>query len=332
MGGEVTVNGGKENTVGPLGGAEALSAPVVGLRTAASARRSVVLFLLCAVSVTAAFIEPIWELTRFAAKSSLFSHILLMPFVSAYLIWQTPKEVRWPRVAPSMWAVVPAGLGLALLSLYWFILRPQGPLPASDYLSLMTTAYLSLLLAGVLACFGAGLVRALSFPIGLCVFMIPWPIPFTDAVETLLQLASAEAASALLTLSGTPVLRDGLVFKLPGITLQVAQECSGVHSSLVLFITGLLAGHLLLRSRWRRWVLALAVIPLGILRNGFRILTIAMLCVHVDPGMINSPIHRRGGPLFFVLSLIPFFLLLLWLRRTERTKNCSVASTVKPNP
>jgi hypothetical protein len=33
--------------------------------------------------------------------------------------------------------------------------------------------------------------------------------------------------------------------------------------------------------------------------------------------MINSPIHRRGGPLFFALSLIPFFLLLLFLRKRD---------------
>lgn len=298
--------------------------PEVGSAISASGRRPVVLFLLGALAVTAAFVAPLWELTRFAAKSSLFSHILLMPFACAYLIWQTPKELRWPRATPSIWALGPAALGVALLPLYWLILRPRGPLIEADYLSLMTTAYLCFLLAGALACFGAGLVRVLGFPIALCVFMIPWPTALTDAVETFLQVASAEAASVLLALSGTPVLRDGLVFKLPGITLQVAQECSGVHSSLVLFITGLLAGHLLLRSRWRRWVLALAVIPLGILRNGFRILTIAMLCVHVDPDMIDSPIHRRGGPLFFVLSLIPFFLLLLWFRKTERSRSAQL--------
>jgi hypothetical protein len=33
--------------------------------------------------------------------------------------------------------------------------------------------------------------------------------------------------------------------------------------------------------------------------------------------MINSPIHRRGGPIFFALSLIPFFLLLVFLRKRE---------------
>ena len=60
------------------------------------------------------------------------------------------------------------------------------------------------------------------------------------------------------------------------------------------------------------------VIPLGILRNGFRILVIGLLCVHVGPHMIDSPIHHRGGPIFFALSLVPLFLLVWWLRRQEQ--------------
>jgi exosortase/archaeosortase family protein len=54
------------------------------------------------------------------------------------------------------------------------------------------------------------------------------------------------------------------------------------------------------------------------LRNGFRIFTIGELCVHIGPEMIDSPIHHKGGPLFFALSLIPFFILLTWLHRSER--------------
>jgi hypothetical protein len=44
---------------------------------------------------------------------------------------------------------------------------------------------------------------------------------------------------------------------------------------------------------------------------------IGLLCVNVGPQMIHSIIHRRGGPVFFVLSLIPLLLLLWWLRRGE---------------
>ncbi len=67
-----------------------------------------------------------------------------------------------------------------------------------------------------------------------------------------------------------------------------------------------------------RLVLVLFVFPLAIVRNSIRILTIGLLCVHIGPHMIDSYIHRSGGPIFFALSLIPLFLLLLWLRRLQR--------------
>jgi len=33
--------------------------------------------------------------------------------------------------------------------------------------------------------------------------------------------------------------------------------------------------------------------------------------------MIHSVIHRRGGPIFFVASLVPLFVVLWWLRRGD---------------
>jgi exosortase len=143
-----------------------------------------------------------------------------------------------------------------------------------------------------------------------------------DALELASKSASAEVANLLFHLSGTPFIRDGAVFQLPNITIEVAQECSGIRSSLVLLMTSILAANLFLKTSWRRAVLVAFVIPLGILRNGFRILVIGLLCANVGPEMIHSPIHTRGGPLFFVLSLIPFLLVLWWLNRGEaRTRS-----------
>src|SRR5437879_4820118 len=100
---------------------------------------------------------------------------------------------------------------------------------------------------------------------------------------------------------------------------MVAKECSGIRSSLVLVITSLLAANMFLRTTWRRALLVGAVIPLGLLRNGLRILVISLLCVHIGPEMIHSAIHRRGGPVFFALSLVPLFAM-LWLFRRQELK------------
>lgn len=296
----------------PAGAGSATPSPATGCRAAW------VRFGVGVTVLTVGFAQPLTDLLRFALSSSLFSHILLIPFISFYLLCQ--KENPCPTVPsrPSLWAVLPVLTGGVLLCAYWLVWRSEASLPRTDYLAVMTAAYLALLVGLAWVCLGTTTVRGWAFPLAFLVFMIPWPTAMIEGVETWLQHASAETAAALLSLTGTPHLRTGRVFELPGITLEVAQECSGIRSTLVLLITSVLAGHVLLRTRWKRWLLPLVVIPLGVVRNGFRILTISLLCVHVSPEMIDSPIHHRGGPLFFALSLVPLFVLLLWLRRTER--------------
>ncbi|MGH8024261.1 MAG: exosortase/archaeosortase family protein, partial [Limisphaerales bacterium] len=79
------------------------------------------------------------------------------------------------------------------------------------------------------------------------------------------------------------------------------------------------AAWLFLASPWTRAALMLAIIPLALMRNGFRIYVIGRLCIAFGPQILDSAIHRHGGPLFFALSLIPLFLLLFILRKMERT-------------
>ena len=162
-------------------------------------------------------------------------------------------------------------------------------------------------------------MTAAAFPFAFLIFIVPMPDAMADTLETASQLASTEAASLFFDITGTPVLREGTIWQLPNIVIQVGQEFSGIRSSWVLVLTSLLAANLFLKSTWRRAILVCFVIPLAIVRNGFRVFVIGMLCVQIGPAMIHSVIHRRGGPLFFTLSLIPLFLLLWWLRRSEAT-------------
>ena len=168
---------------------------------------------------------------------------------------------------------------------------------------------------------GTTFIKRIAFPLFFLLVLVPLPDAATAAIEIASQYASAETYSWFMNLSGATYYREGRTFVLPNLTLVVAQECSGIRSSLVLFITSLIAGHLFLRSPWKKAILALAVFPLGILRNAFRIYFLSMASAHWNPDIIHSPLHHRGGPIFFALSLIPFFLLLLWLKRSERLRS-----------
>lgn len=268
-----------------------------------------------AVVLVFVFSSPLLTLIAHVAGSGLHSHILLVPFISAYLIYiqrnQLPKE---PSVSPGM-GVISFAVGLAAGVGWWSL--PQA-LSHNDSLALMAFSFICLVWAGGFLFLGCQWMAAVAFPAAFLIFMVPLPDTAVEWLETGSKLASAEAADWYFALSGTPVLRDGVIFQLPGMVIEVAQECSGIRSSWVLFITGWVASYLFLKSPWRRTVLVALVIPLGILRNGFRIMVIGLLCVHMGPQMIHSAIHKQGGPLFFALSLIPLFVLLWWLRSGER--------------
>ena len=277
-------------------------------------------FFLATAILVFCFGKPLFDLLQLAAKDDLYSYIPLIPLISIYLVWLQKKNLpHFSEPARKLAALFFAG-GLMTIAGYWFVIRSASH-ANEDYLALTIFAFL-LFFTGVCCLFlGKDMLRAIAFPIGLLVFMIPFPEFVRHGIEAFLQHGSAAVADGLFKLSGMPVYQDGLMFRLPGFNLEVAPECSGIRSSLVLFIMSLLTGYLFLRKPWNRTMLALAVIPLALLRNGFRVFVIGQLCVRVGPEMINSYVHRHGGPLFFILALIPLFLLLIFLRKSEQVKS-----------
>jgi exosortase C (VPDSG-CTERM-specific) len=261
---------------------------------------------------------PLLKLVSFAWHSELFSYILLIPFISGYLIWSMRKSLDFEVLRPC-WpgAAIAWAAGGAIVAGYWFG-RQQGWQPESqNYLSLMTLALLCCFWGVCLAVMGSKMLGQIFFPLAFLAFAVPLPTLWLDHIDTFFQYTSAAAAVGFFKVVREPVSRDGLILHLTGIPLRVAPECSGIHSTIVLVMTSFLAGYLFLRRSWTRAVLVLAMIPLAILRNGFRVSVVGWLCVHIGPEMINSPIHRKGGPIFFALSLIPFFLLLVFLRKRD---------------
>ena len=244
-----------------------------------SGSRRLIGFLAFVVLLAVAFAHPLISLTKYAIGTDIHSHIVLIPFISAYLIYIRRKELLTDYVFSPGWMSILLAAGLAALLAAASLIKINPPLSHNDYLSLIAFSFVCLISAGGFLFMGRKWMAAAAFPFAFLIFMVPLPDGVVDWLETASKLASAEAAALFFSITGTPVLRDGTVFQLPGIVIVVAQECSGIRSSWVLFITSLLASYLFLKSPWRRAVLVSLVIPLAILRNGFRILVIGLLCV-----------------------------------------------------
>jgi exosortase len=118
-----------------------------------------------------------------------------------------------------------------------------------------------------LSSFGSVGVRKATFPLLFLAFIVPLPTFLLDPFVRLLQVGSAELAHGIFNLTGVSFHRDGMFFSLPGLTVEVAEQCSGIRSSLALFITSVVAGKIFLQRGWIRLALTLSVFPVTMLKT-----------------------------------------------------------------
>jgi exosortase len=193
----------------------------------------------------------------------------------------------------------------------------QPGLSQNDFLALTTLGVVTIWIGAFVTFFGLQATRVALFPLGSLVFMIPLPEALLSHIITALQYASADMVDVLFQLTSLPVLREDLSFILPGLSIEVARECSSIRSSMALLITSTLVSHLLLRRWWSKAVVVLLVFPLAIFKNGVRIVTLTLLTLYVDKGFMKGGLHTRGGAVFFGLACVVLLLILVGLRRLE---------------
>ncbi len=125
-------------------------------------------------------------------------------------------------------------------------------------------------------------------------------------------------AYGLLQILNVPVLKEGFILQLPMVNLEVAKECSGIRSSIALLVTVLLAAEFLLRSPWRKVLLVVAIIPILVIKNAVRIVTIYLLAAYLNPAFLHGWLHTSGGIVFYLLGLAALMPVGALLRRGER--------------
>lgn len=276
--------------------------------------RALAFLFICLVPFVLAW-DSLGEISKLVTGNGTFSEAPLIPLVSAFLIF-LDRRVIFSEVSlawiPGAAMLVP-GMALVLLARLnvW-------NLGETNQCSLLIFGILLAWAGGFALFFGTKALRLARFPLLFLIFAVPIPEPLLSKVILLLQEGSADVAEWFFKLGGIPYLRQGFVFALPGVAIRVADECSGIRSSLALFITTVLAGHLFLRTTWRKLVLWVVVLPLAVFKNGLRIMTLSSLAIYVNPEFLYGNLHRHGGVVFFIIGLLPLLFLLAYFQRSEK--------------
>jgi exosortase len=181
-------------------------------------------------------------------------------------------------------------------------------------------------IGGFLFFYGMRSFRVGLFPVLFLFFLTPIPSVIVETFILILQIASTEISHLFFRLTGVPLLREGFVFHLPGMSIEVAKQCSGIRSSIALVITSIIAGQLFLQTGWRKIALVLSIFPITVFKNGLRIVMLSLLGAYVDPRILGSELHKSGGIPFFVIALALLAPVLWYLRRSERKREQGLRS------
>lgn len=228
-----------------------------------------------------------------------YSHCVIVPLVSAFLIWRerallarTPFGGSWLG-----FAVLIGGAGLwavGELSTIWTI----------EQYGFLVTVY-----GLVLALVGPEVFRRLWMAMLILVFTIPFPVFFTNSLSLHLQLLSSALGVAVIRLFDIPVYLDGNVIDLGVYKLQVVEACSGLRYLFPLMTLAFIVTYFFRAAFWKRALVFLASIPVAVLMNSLRIGLVGVSVAYWGQAAAEGVLHYFEGWVVFMASTALLLLL-----------------------
>lgn len=248
-----------------------------------------------AVLILFAYAPALLAIGKSSLAADYYTHALLVPLVSLWLAARIPRR-RWPirdeHDGRALVIIAVASL-LYLIGIYFASTPLQG------------VAFV-LTVAGALGyARGMHALRVLAFPIAFLAFMIPLPIEWVRPLIFRLQIWVSSGAEDVLQAAGHTLLREGNVLTLPGGgRLFVAEACSGITSLFTMIPLGLLVAYLMERTWRRRLPIVVAVVPLALLENLLRVVTIVLLGERYGVEYVSATnFHETLGVLSYLITL-----------------------------
>ena len=238
---------------------------------------------------------PVWRwLWGEWMGNEYYSHGILIPPVSAYLIYQrfrNDKALRWTPGQGSNWGLIVIALGL--LAYLWFFNQ------RAYYLAAFATI---IMFGGLVWTLGGDtVVRRLIFPIAYLALMVP--LPFIDRSTLPLAMFTGVCSGGIARFLGLDVEIICNAVKLPNADLVIGAQCSGVNSLIALTALMVLAAYLVSGPFWGRITLVLLAAPLAILGNILRVTSLLFIAREwgAQAGFVFY--HDYSGIAFFVIVL-----------------------------
>ena len=256
--------------------------------------------IILSLLTVAAYIQTfIWMIDRWTIADTYYSHGLLIPMISVFIVWQKREKLSKIKIKPanSGWILFISGISVHIVSALWRVYFTSG-------FSILLT------LAGLILLFlGKDFLKQLWFAVLFLAFMIPLPLVSISHISFKLKVLASQLAVAIVTALGIGASRAGSIIKTRHSYLIVEDPCSGIQSLIALIALGALLAYLSRLSAARKIILFLSSIPVAIFSNAIRITTLTIANEIYGAQQISRAVHDIMGIAvfacaFFVLQIL----------------------------
>jgi exosortase len=232
--------------------------------------------------------------TKWFSRDSYYSHGILIPFVTGYLIWQMKDELKSIPYKSSFWTmpVILLGITLYLLSALFRINFAAG------------FSMLIVLFGLVLFFFGENVFKRMIFPLFFLVFMVPLPDQTIVNMSFHLKLFAAKIAALTLNNMHIPALQEGSIIKMRSTHVTVDDVCSGLRSLISLTALGSIFAYWMKSNMFKRILLFLSTIPIAVITNVCRVVILASISEIWGAQYATGIVHDATGFLVFGIAFI----------------------------
>ena len=235
-----------------------------------------------------------------------------VPLFSLYVLWTQRKELVQKASKPS-WAGFLACIPFYALAL----LGTRGLQVRFEQLG-----FIGLCVTVPWAFYGRQFAKCFFFPAIYLLFTIPLST-FLDAVTIYLRLLASGTALALLRGFGIDAVQNGTAIISQGanpFSVDVAEPCSGLRSLFALMALTAAYSWYTLKSWPRRIALFACSVPLAVLGNVARIISICVIASSVNPKFALGFYHDYSGYIVFAIAISLMVAIGELMAKSERGK------------
>jgi exosortase len=248
-------------------------------------------------------------------------HGFVVPFLVIVILWWKRKELVSVPLRTWWPALFLVGFGLFLHVLGYAVQQPR-----ISIMGLFTGLYG---LTGV--AWGRAWLRVSFFPFILFAFSVPLGT-LSQPITFRLRMVVCQIVEAISHFISIDILRNGtnLIDPTGHYQYDVAAACSGIRSLVATLGLALVYGVLSFKTWWKRGVLIASAVPLAVIGNVVRLLTI-VIAAEIGGQSAGDYVHEGGpGGVLSLLPYVPPFLGLLWLGNYLREPEAVAVTTLEP--